>query len=128
LSQTPPSASKYTNCIRRIQPTRAILRNPAATFERNKPEHRRQPPLALRRWELFANRDLSEMALYDPERDAGQQPADSNPAMLADMKSRLAAGWSKFKDRPDLQELRARRKETVPAPSLEELEKKYYRN
>jgi len=85
-------------------------------------------PMAVRtgRWKLFANHDFTAQELYDLENDAGERNnvAAQHPKVVEEMSGKLRRWWAQFGDQVDLSGKRT----SAPTPSLEELEKVYYRN
>jgi len=85
-------------------------------------------PMAVRRgkWKLFANHAFDQLQLYDLANDAPERfdVAGKNPEVVERLKKDLAAWWKQFADKVDLNQEMTR----VPVPTLEELDKKHYRN
>ncbi len=85
-------------------------------------------PMAVRKgkWKLFANHDFSRIELYDLTADIGEQNnvAARQPAIVRKLKAQLRQWWGQFADKVDLKA----RPTFVPTPTLEEMERKFYRN
>jgi arylsulfatase A len=85
-------------------------------------------PMAVRsgKWKLFSNHEFSVFELYDLDNDIGEQNnvAAQHPSVVKELKHRLAQWWAQFAEKVDLNEGHTR----VPVPSLEELERKYYKD
>jgi arylsulfatase A-like enzyme len=85
-------------------------------------------PMAIRRgrWKLFADHALTRVELYDLEADLGESRdvAAESPAVVRELREALRAWWSEFAGKVDPQAPRT----TVPLPTPEELEKRYYKN
>jgi arylsulfatase A-like enzyme len=88
------------------------------------------PPLAIHRgpWKLFATFDFEKLELYNVETDLGEQTnvAARNPAVVRELKAGLQRWFAQFA--ADVKANMAIESTRVPTPSLEELEKRYYRN
>jgi N-acetylgalactosamine-6-sulfatase len=85
-------------------------------------------PMAIRlgRWKLFASHDFSKLELYDLALDIGEQTdvASRNPAVVRDLRAKLVSWWGQFAGKFDV----SGKATPVATPSLEELDKKHYRN